>query len=365
MFGERRFGAFDFAAELSRRDRTANGEFSGFKVGYDSHTTQFSPRLRHIAQQNSIKNEFVAGIDIGHWNRTSQTSTATANQRSVAFYLRDEIRVDETRFALGARHEKFNRNFNDPTGFGSTAYDNAPSLNAWELQASQSVAKNILIFAKAGQSYRVANADENAFTTTVNQPLQPQTSHDLEIGTTVGSAGKTITARVFRHRLRNEIIFNPATFANVNLDPTQRQGIEIEAALPLTNTIALTGNLQRVQAKFTDGPNSGNEIVLVPRYIATARLSWLPGNGHSADVGVQHVASQRYGNDFSNTCSARIPAYTTVDARYAYRFGQWELAVVGSNLADHRYFSTAFGDCRNGIYPDAGRAVKVSARYDF
>jgi iron complex outermembrane receptor protein len=82
-------------------------------------------------------------------------------------------------------------------------------------------------------------------------------------------------------------------------------------------------------------------------------------------VGLQWADSQRYGGDFSNTCSSRIPAYTTLDARYAFRAGAWEFAIAGANLTDKDYFSNAFGACRSGIYSDTGRQLKLSARMDF
>jgi iron complex outermembrane receptor protein len=105
-------------------------------------------------------------------------------------------------------------------------------------------------------------------------------------------------------------------------------------------------------------------MVLVPKNLLSARQAWTPADGHSADVGVQWVDSQRYGNDFSNACAARIPSYATFDARYARTIGRWEFAVAGLNLADKQYFSNAFG-CRSGIYPGDGRQIRVSARYDF
>jgi iron complex outermembrane recepter protein len=108
-------------------------------------------------------------------------------------------------------------------------------------------------------------------------------------------------------------------------------------------------------------------MTLVPKNTATLRLNWLPGNGQTADVGVQWVDSQRYAGDFTNACNTRIPSFATLDARYGIRVGAWEFAVTGTNLTDKDYFSQAFGTCQNtaGIYPDAGRAVKVSARMDF
>jgi iron complex outermembrane receptor protein len=59
-----------------------------------------------------------------------------------------------------------------------------------------------------------------------------------------------------------------------------------------------------------------------------------------------------------------MPSFTTLDARYARKFGQWEWAVSGQNLADKHYFSQAFS-CKGGIYPADGRQLKLSARYEF
>jgi iron complex outermembrane receptor protein len=84
----------------------------------------------------------------------------------------------------------------------------------------------------------------------------------------------------------------------------------------------------------------------------------------SADLGLLWVDRQRYGNDFANTCGALMPSFTTVDARYAIRLDKWELALAGSNLTGRDYFSRAYG-CRANVYPDPGRQLKLTARYDF
>ena len=72
--------------------------------------------------------------------------------------------------------------------------------------------------------------------------------------------------------------------------------------------------------------------------------------------------------DFDNKCPAQIPSYTTLDARYARKLGQWEFAVSGLNLSDKRYFSQAFScdkGIQGGIYTADGRQLKLSARYEF
>ncbi|WP_332854686.1 TonB-dependent receptor [Duganella sp. S19_KUP01_CR8] len=379
-FGQRRIGAYELAADLSYRKKTVE---SAYNFGgppsiatYDSKQTQFSPRVRRLGEIGGLLNELVAGFDWTVWNRTATTSArysaADATQHSKALYVRDELRFDaahEGRVSAGARREIFNKDFSDPlNGFGSKAYKVTQGLNAWELQASYMPVTHLTVYGKAGQSYRVANSDENSLTPNYNKPLLSQQSHDLELGVSYGTAAQKITGRVFRHNLSNEIFFDPTIYANTNLAPTRREGFEIDAEQRINAAWNLTAHYQHVDAKFTEGVNNGKEMVLVPKNTLTARLSWTPASGHTADVGAQWVDSQRNGGDFDNKCPAQIPSYTTLDARYARKLGQWEFAVSGLNLSDKRYFSQAFScdkGIQGGIYTADGRQLKLSARYEF
>lgn len=367
-FVERRFGAWEAAAELAHRDKTTF--YGSWGLRYDSRQTQFSPRLRHLSTMGASTNELVLGIDLARWNRDTESSfsQAEASQTSKAFYLRDEMKWKQARIAAGVRHEKFDKDSVDPAPFSTANYSKSQSLTAWELQGSYALTPQLNAFAKAGRSYRMPNADENNLTPATGVPLDAQTSRDLELGASLGDHKRKLTLRLFRHALRNEIFYDPTASggfgANVNLDPTRRQGMELEATARIAGDFRITAQWQHVNAKFTDGPNAGNEMVMVPDNVVSARLSWLPASGQSANLGVQWVDSQRYGADFDNTCSGRIPSYVTLDGRYAMRFGALELAVAGNNLTDKQYFSNAYG-CNSGIYPSNGRQIKVSARYDF
>ncbi len=373
---EHKVGAFDLAAELSHREKEAQATYvSAFgvsKSAYDTEQTQFSPRVRHLGQYAGLLNELVAGFDFGRWNRvtTSDFSAADATQRSKAFYLRDEMKFagpQQLRLAAGVRRELFDKDSVDPAPFTSATYSIKQAHNAWDVQGSMLAAPGLTAWAKAGQSYRVANSDENGFTPQANQPLQTQTSHDAEIGLGYAQGAAKVDVRVFRHNLDNEIYYDPTAGmfgANTNLDPTQRKGFELDGSYRLAPAWQVSGHYQQVDAEFRSGRNAGRELALVPKHIATVRLAWLPSDGQSADIGVQRVGAQRYGSDFDNSCSTRMPAYTVVDGRYARKFGQWELALTALNLFDKQYYSQAFS-CRSGIYPDNGRQLKVSARYDF
>ncbi|GAB3410657.1 TonB-dependent receptor [Massilia agilis] len=377
-FAEHRIGDTELAAELSHREKTVKaayeynyGGVSGFsRVKYDSRQTQFSPRVRQLSDLAGMRNELVAGVDLIRWNRKTAAdfSLADASQDSKAIYVRDEIRWDPQhngRLAVGARHEVFDKDYVDPLGMSSAKESSSQAQNAWDAQASYSVLPGVGVHAKAGQSYRMPNVDENSYRASASV-LKAQTSHDLELGATFGSAAGELAVRLFRHELKNEIFFDPTIGwgTNTNLDPTRRQGVEIDAQTVIAAGWRASAHLQHVNATFTDGPNDGREMVLVPRNVISARLAWVPGDGQTADVGAQWVSSQRFGNDFTNSCAARIPSYATLDARYARKLGPWELALAGSNLTDRKYYSNAFG-CQSGIYPSDGRQLKLSARYDF
>jgi iron complex outermembrane recepter protein len=362
-FVEQRVGAFDLAAELSHREKTVksltvfNGTPSSWQA--DTRQTQFSPRLRHLAKFDGVLNEAVAGVDLIDWTRA--TTYTKDQQKSKALYLRDELKFDgarNVRFAVGARHELFDKD--------AAGVPNKQSQNAWEAQGSFDVQPQVELYAKAGQSYRVANADENGYTAN-GQPLKGQNSHDLELGVRFGDSARSLTVRGFRHNLSNEIFFDPTAGlfgANANLDPTRREGVELDASAVVAADWRVSGHVQHVKATFTEGPNAGREMGLVPRNIVTARLSWLPASGQSADIGAQWVDRQRNGDDFSNSCAALMPAFTTIDARYGRKYGAWEFALSGLNLTDKHYRNYQYG-CQSGIYPANGRQLKMSARYDF
>lgn len=362
-FFERRLGALEAAAELSHREKISRASYGGGAVTeVHSRTTQFSPRLRYLTEGAGIKNELVAGIDLSEWQIGNIDGSGDAAQRSKAAYLRDELQFDgNARVALGVRRELVSKSST------AGAYGQEQGVNAWDLQASYAVLAPLRLFGKTGQSYRLATADENRGTILgVGQILKPQVSHDLEFGATWSGGDGNATLKWFRHRVTNELFYDPTVGpfgANINLDPTRRQGVELDASLRLSPAFSLRASAQHIAAQFTAGPYAGNQMVLVPANTATTHLNWQSGR-HTANVGVTWAAAQRYGNDVGNTCSARIASYTTVDARYAMRLASWELALTGSNLTDRNYFSQAFG-CASGIYPDAGRAVKLTARYDF
>ncbi|WP_038500441.1 TonB-dependent receptor [Janthinobacterium agaricidamnosum] len=386
-FVQRYIGNFDLGLELTQSEKNVSAThvrdggdddqgsaYAGYSYdsSYSSRETQLSPRLRHGAKVDGVAYDTEIGIDLIRWRH--QTGNALfrfdRKQSSSALFVREDIGFGgprDVRLSFGARHEKFNMNdiaSSDFVSIGDSGARDWQHQNAWDVQASFKPAPWASVYAKASQSYRI---DDSGFTTQGYRPLIGQVSHDQEAGATFGGDARNASVRLFSHRLHNEIVFDQnlgQAGTGRNLDPNQRQGIELEANWRLAPAWSLNGQLRHVNARYDDYPYDGPDLPLVARNTVSARLSWLPASGHSADLGVQWMDVQRYGNDFDQSCLARTPSFALLDGRYARKIGAWELALSASNLANKRYYSNA-PECLSSIYANDARQVRVSARYSF
>jgi iron complex outermembrane receptor protein len=245
-------------------------------------------------------------------------------------------------------------------------------VNAWEFGVSQPLGAGWTGYARAGRSFRLAGIDEFNFTSP-GVALLPQTSRDYELGARWQHAKARLEARVYRSNLRNEIGFDPNAAgpnpifpgANSNLDPTRRQGAELDATYAMNAALSLRANLAYREASFRSGAFAGKDVPLVPRRTAALRADWTVRAGHRLSGGVNWVSSQH--PDFENTC--RMPSYFTADARYSWQFRpQAELAVGVNNLFGRKYFTQAFG-CdgaqATSVFPEPGRQLTASVRLQF
>jgi iron complex outermembrane receptor protein len=227
------------------------------------------------------------------------------------------------------------------------------------------------VYARVGRSFRLANVDEFDFTSP-GVMLRPQVSRDAEIGSRWSYAKGRVEARLYRSELTDEIGYDPNAAgpfgfpgANVNFDPTRRQGLELDWTHAFAASLSTRVNAAWRDARFRSGPYAGRDVPLAPRESLAAHADFTPAAGHLVSGGFQWVASQH--PDFANSC--RMPSYFLVDARYAWRFRpNAEFALAAANLLDRKVYTQAFG-CAGGlvtaIYPEPGRELRASVRVSF
>jgi iron complex outermembrane receptor protein len=357
LFANATIGNWQIGLDVGRRKKLLDSP--GFSYNIEARNQSF--KVRRSAPVGDFINTVTAGLDRNEWTRVvAGAFGGTAEQESKAFYLKNDLLLPSgTLLSVGGRRESVVKTLNTAPTAGIDQ-----SINAWEFGVVQPIGRSTSVYAHAGRSFRFPNADEFSFTASPLTTLVPQTSRDVDLGVRMGWAGGRGDLRFYRNALRNEIGYDPSVGlfgANVNFDPTLRQGFELELQHALSRDVRVRANTAARQARFTEGPHDGKKVPLTPRYTASVGLDWQPLAGHTLAPHLNAVSSQS--PDFENACT--MPAYATAGLRYAYNTPNVELAVGVNNLTDKKYYTQAFrcaGGVTEAIYPEAGRTVVLSVR---
>ncbi len=368
VFGEAMLGNWQLGLDAGWRQKSLDTVQPTYVYGYDVEARQLSLKARHVSRWGNLNNSFVVGHDRSTWDRDvgGTFGSSVADQTSRGWYLKDDLTLaGGTRLSAGVRTEKLNKNVDD--GFAPVQLSERET--AWELGVSQPLSTATTVWGRLGNSFRLANVDEFSFTNPA-VVIRPQNSRDLEAGLRWGEGAYKLEARLYRSNLTDEIGYDrnaPGPFgmgANINFDPTRRQGLEIDGDWKLGSSLSLGARVALRRSTFRDGPYSGKDVPLAPRRTLALRADWAPLVGHRLSGGVNFVGSQH--PDFANVC--RMPAYTTADARYAVQVKNMELSFGVNNLFDRDFYTQAFG-CAGGqttsIYPEAGRTFTAALRVSF
>ncbi|MDO9006447.1 MAG: TonB-dependent receptor [Aquabacterium sp.] len=360
---EFRFKAWTAQLDLSSRSRDTDSTYSGATYERSVLSQQATPKLSHEVKWSGLTTNTIVGFDLQRWTLDAHSPGWDDHgwQSNKAFFAHSDWAFDTlTRLAFGWRTERVNKK----QRADSTAYDRRDSLKAAELGVSQELAKDWAVYGRWAQSYRLPNFDENG-STPGGQPLRPQRGRDQELGLRWSAGANAFSARYFRQDNVDEIMFVPFTFFNENVDPTRRQGVEVEGRWSMSSALEWRLSWQRLSAKYRSGPNAGREQVLVAPQTATVRLAYRISERQTIDAGIQYLGSMRFGDDVANQCDRKIPESALLDARYAWSDKTWTVAVSGTNLADQDSYNYAYKCATGGLYPEPGRAFKLTLARQF
>lgn len=378
--GEFKLGGGAVAANLGYRDKNIHASIIGSPIDSNTSVWSFSPRFKLPHRLGGWEHTFVAGLDWDDWELDNSTFVfgaarhPNAYQRNSAVYFQNTVALGpDWSLAAGARRHKVAYGVADlanPAQVDSRKRD----LSAYEIAARYRVSAALTAYGKIGYSFRVPNVNDvyNLFTGVVAL-LEPQTSHDREIGFDIQSGPGHYRAALYHMDLNNELYFDPQAFVNRNLPPTRRYGMEAEGKWRLTSAVDLFANYTYAASEFRSGnfggvPIAGKDVPLVPRHAFNAGAGWVFAPHTRADVVLRYVGEQVFDADETNVFGRKIPAYTTVDLKLAYENQGWLLAAGVKNLLNEKYYSYGVFDSFTPTffaYPASERAMFVSAQYMF
>ena len=269
--------------DAGTRDKKLRSTNAFGSYDYDITADNWSLRARGSHDFGGAKNLLVFGTDSLRWSREVLGSFgSTASQDSRAWYVKDDVTLaGGTRIGLGWRTERADKH--NTAGGSVDARE-----NAWELGVSHPFGA-ITAYARVGRSFRFANVDEFSFTAP-GAILAPQTSRDAELGVRWTHPAGKVEARLYRNDLTHEIGFDPnaaGTFgfgANVNFDPTRRQGLEVDATHRIASNLGLRVNANVREATFRSGANAGRDVPLVPKRTLAVRADWEPAPQLASEI---------------------------------------------------------------------------------
>ena len=363
-----------------RQDLEAKYVASGTASDRVRETTSFTPRLRWRHDLDALPSETVFGFDYYDGKVDSDNSgyaNQSASQQSSSFYLQNVTKfTDEFSLTLGGRSQRMKQNA-DQDAYGSgwsyspaMAGDSSRTQSAYDVGLAYAVDR-WRVYGKSGTTYRFANLDELfGFDPVTYVPvfagdLKPQHGTSNEIGGSVALGPANLRAALYRIELTDEIGYDGSS--NANLDPTRRQGGELEADWKISDAWQAKASYAYTNAKFRSGANSGKEVPLVARHQASAQLTWNTGRTGSYSALARYVGERRYGSDHANT-QGMLAGYATLDLQAVWKLKQWKITAKLINAFDTKYSPFAgYSAYRNDsyYYPADGRSVFVSGRYEF
>ena len=379
--GELKLGDALLALNAGYRGKQANSAFfvaTPFRNNISSQVTVASvtPRARIPFTLGGVRNTLVTGIDWDTWN-FDQTASAffshsVATQRDTAWYLQDTIALgDFTVVSVGGRMQRTSYNVGEI--IAGAAATRQRDLRAYEIAARHQLSDAWSVYGKFGTSFRLPNINDNfnLFTGAIAL-LEPQTSHDREIGAELKLGRAAYRLALYSIDTNNEIHLDPIAFNNVNLPPTKRYGAELEGKWSFSPALNVFANYTYTVAKFRSGSFGGidvadKDVPLVPHAMANLGVSWefLPRTRVNAVA--NYVGQQRFDSDETNTFNVKMPSYTLVDLKLMHEYRGWSFTTGVKNLFNEKYFTYGVftGFPTYNAYPAAERSVFVSAQYEF
>ena len=343
-------------------------------------TTSVTPRLRWRHDLGALPSETVAGFDY-YDGQVDSDNTGYADQgaaqQSSSVYLQNVTKfTEQLSLTVGGRSQRMKQQVDqDAYGTGwsfSPAMDGdaARTKSAYDVGLAYA-ADGWRVYGKTGTTFRFANLDELfgydpvAYVPVFAGDLKPQHGTTNEIGGSVAVGPAKLRASLYRLDLTDEIGYDGSS--NTNLDPTRRQGGELEADWKISDAWQAKAAYAYTDATFRSGANSGNEVPLVARNQASAQLTWNTGRSGSYSALARYVGQRRYGGDYANT-QGMLSGYTTLDLQSVWNLKPWKITAKLINALDKKYSPFAgYSAFRNDTYyyPADGRSVFVAARYDF
>ncbi len=367
--------------DLSLRDREVKDFFTSFNFRDERNlrTWGFTPRYILEKQIFNRPNKLIFGFDLYRSKSEIESETSffgltffnesEVMKRSKGIYLNNEFSIlDNLVLSLGYRHEWVNYEFFQETPrLKDKTSDNEPAFN---ISLDYLFGKRSSAFLSYKRSFRFPVSDEllQFFPVVqINPAMKPQRGYHYEGGIR-HFFNEKIEANItlFWIDLKNEIFFNPLTFANENYEETRRQGIETGVKINPFPWLSIWGNYSYIRPLLRGGAFSGSEIPSVSRHKGTLGTDIDLGRGFTFNARANFFGPRRFISDWANQID-RLGEYYTLDTKLSFAYKGFKAFVGINNMFDRKYAEYAVIDALGNrfYYPSPERNFIGGISYTF
>ncbi|MEJ2471590.1 MAG: TonB-dependent receptor [Desulfuromonadales bacterium] len=288
---------------------------------------------------------------------TPSTAAYTLSRTSYGSYAHADLAVtDALHLSAGIRDDRADFDFL-ARGVGAVpSHDMDETL--YTAGINYVLPQQVTLYASYAKGFRYPVLDEmyNFFDNTVNTELDAQTSDDFEVGLRFQPDDSlALGLNLFHIRTRDEIFFNPAAFANENLDgDSLRRGVEFSFAKTF-RTLRLSGSYTFRDTEVDGGQYDGRELPNVPQHQASLGAEIDLGEKFRLGLTGTYVGERRFISDFTNSHDNQ-EEYLLASGKLTYLFEQGTAFLAVDNLLDQdyaEYGALNFMD-EEGVYPSPG-----------
>jgi iron complex outermembrane receptor protein len=315
--------------QFSRQSGTS---FGGFTAEIDTDKDQGGVDLQITVERAifDLESRLIAGATYLHddVHRTSESTglfaaiQRTRGERDVAGgFLQEELSLrKDLLLSAGVRYDAADYQLRRTDAFSSER--DSPRLHAWSPKASLSwrflpAASAYLAYARA---FRMPDFDEDVPVFGPLPDLEPLRSDSYEVGAKLEMGRASAGVSLYWMSVHDEILLDPETFANLNLDRVRHRGIELAGSFRPLAWLTILGSYTFDDVEIVEDADpqlEGARIPITPRHRGTigafAELPLgLPFLGVDLGLNANLVGSRIVANDFQREVS-KLDPYQTLD----------------------------------------------------
>ena len=199
--------------------------------------------------------------------------------------------------------------------------------------------------------------------------LQPETAEQVEAGFKTTFFEDNLTSSIAFYRLTKQNMAVPitGTFFLENINKARSQGIEVDVAGRITDSLSLIGNYTYTDASVLQGKYAGNQLWNVPKNAGSLWAKYdvqqAALSGLSVGAGV-YLQGQKAG-DMANTY--QLSGYGRVDAMIKYKISaaNTTLQFNVENLLNKQYYAASLPNNMSAISPGVPLTFIGSVKVEF